>query len=132
MRYLLHPRGAGEEPGWAMVPGDYAPQPGEAVVDRRPEPGEVWDATSGSLRQRTDAEKLALAKQGKRGELTAAFDREGGADFSTPWVAVGVLAATPADPRITALKTRTTKLRDKLAAVEAATTEAEVRAVSWT
>ncbi len=132
MRYLLHPRGAGEEPGWSTVSADYTPQPGEAVVDRRPAAGEVWDAASGSLRQRTDAERLAAAKNAKRGELQAAFDRECGADFSTPWVAVGVLAASPTDPRVGALKTRTAKLRDKLAAVEAAKTEAEVGAVSWT
>ncbi len=122
----------GEPPAWRAIADPRDAATGEAVVDRKPEPGEVWDAASGSLRQRTDAERLALAKQGKRGELTAAFDREGGADFSSPWVAVGVLAATPADPRITSLKTRTGKLRDKLAAVETAKTEAEVGAVSWT
>ncbi len=122
----------GEPPAWRAIVDPRDAVTGEPVVDRRPEPGEVWDATSGSLRLRTDAERLAVAKAAKRGELYAAFARECGADFGSAWVAVGVLAASPTDPRVGALKTRTAKLQTKLAAVEAATTEAEVGLVSWT
>ncbi len=75
---------------------------------------------------------LAVLKRHKRAEMQAAFARECEADFGpTPWVAVAVLASSPTDARVTALKTRATKLRDRLASVEGATTVAEVGAVRW-
>ncbi len=82
-------------------------------------------------RQLADAE-LPAAKTRKRAEMQAAFARECEADFGpTPWIAVGVLASSPTDARVTSLKTRATKLRDRLASVEGATTVAGVEAVRW-
>ncbi len=79
-----------------------------------------------------DAAALATAKQIKRIELQAAFARECEADFGPmPWVAVAVLASNPIDARITALKARATKLRDRLASVDAAASVADVEAVRW-
>ncbi len=75
---------------------------------------------------------LAVLKRHKRAEMHAAFARECQADFGpTPWIAVGVLASSPTDARITALKARATKLRDRLASVDAAASVADVEAVRW-
>ncbi len=75
---------------------------------------------------------LAVLKRHKHSEMRAAFARECEADFGpTPWNAIAVLASSPQDARISALKTRATKLRDRLAAVDGATTVAEVEAVRW-
>ena len=77
------------------------------------------------------AEILAAERAGKRAEMEAAFAAECGAEFPSPWVAVAALAADPRDARITALRARATKLRDKLAAVDSAATLEAVRAISW-
>ncbi len=75
---------------------------------------------------------LSVLKRHKRAEMQAAFARECEADFGpTPWIAIGVLANSPTDARFTSLKTRATKLRDRLASVEGATTVAGVEAVRW-
>ncbi len=76
-----------------------------------------------------EAEIPPALKASKRGELEAAFVSGCEADFSSPWSALGAL---PTDPRLPALKGRAVAYREKLALVEAATTEAGVRAVSWT
>lgn len=132
MPYLLHLRGDDETPGYSVVADDYVPAAGEVVVDERPEDDEVWDAATGSLRPRTDAETLDEAKARKKKELEAAFAAECARDFASPWVAVGVIAASSNDPRIEALDMRTDKLESKVNEVEAASTEAEVEAVAWT
>ncbi len=131
MYALIDPQD-GREPSYRLIREAAEAQPGEVVVEQQPPPGSVWEAASKRLRPRTDAENLAVAKEAKRAELHAAFARECEADFgATPWVAIAVLASSPTDARVTSLKTRATKLRDRLAAVDGATTVAGVEGVRW-
>ncbi len=104
--------------------------PAGCVEERPPEGFHAprWDG-SGWIEAKPEAEILAALKASKRAELEAVFVSGCEADFSSPWSALGAL---PTDPRLPALKARAVAYREKLAAVEAATTEAEVEGVEWT
>ena len=115
-----------------VLVGDGAPLP-PGCVESRPPSGlhsPRWDGSRWA-EGKPAPEMLATAKHDKRAEIGVAFARECEADFPSPWVAVGVLAANPIDPRVAALKSRVGKLQSKLAAVDGAATVAEVGAVAW-
>ena len=118
----------GEPVGYRLVRGD-GDEADAALVFDTIEEGAVWDAGSGRPRSPAPSEELEGIKAERRAGLEAAFVSGCEADFGSPWAAVG---APPTDPRAVALRARAEKYRVKLAAVDAATTEAEVGAVSWT
>lgn len=73
MRYILFAPVHGESPGYAHY-DEGTPVPAGAVLyERKPQPGEVWDATTGSLRFPTPAEVLEAAKETKRAEFSKAM-----------------------------------------------------------
>ena len=80
---------------------------------------------------------LVAAKAAKRAELAGAFVGANTAlypeveDVFSIWLAVPEYAADPNATRPTAIRANITRLRDRLAAVEAATTVAGVEAVAW-
>jgi len=116
--------------------GDHDPTPPD-TVKTRPQEGFHRPRWTGSAWEegKPAAEILAVLKAQKRAEMEAAFADETAQSFGggPAWVGVmvGALATDPRDARIAALKTRATKLRDKLAAVGAATTIEAVGAVRW-
>lgn len=107
-------------------------------VESRPPEGYHRPRWTGSAwtEGKAGAEVLAVAKDSKKRQLEQAFADETAASFGggAAWagVMVGALATDARDARITALKARVVKLRDKLAAVEGATTIAEVETITWT
>ena len=128
MPYALIDPKDGQRPGYRLV-GEGEALLGEIVVEHEPEG--VWDAARGVMRAPTDAERLADLKAARRAEMEAAFSAECGASFSSVWAGLGVMASSPQDARVTALKTRAAKLQTKLAAVEGAATLEAAGAVSW-
>lgn len=136
MYHALHSPKDGEAPAWRAIDGPSDAMPGEAVVEERPKEGGVWDDAALDLRPRTEAEILAALKASKRAEMEAAFAGETAQSFGggPAWAAVmvGAFATDARDARIAALKTRTAKLQQRVAAVNTATTQAAVEGVSWT
>lgn len=143
MPYLLHPRGEGVEPGWAVVPEDYEPEAGEVLLQRRPEPGEVW--ALGKLRPKQAAELLSEARAEKLDDIAAdaiahlsgLFTEGKGRDEVVFLVAGHVLKICQAlditpDPRLSEVVATGTKAMEKKAQVEAATTVEELEGVGWT
>lgn len=105
----------------------------ENCVEARPPAGlysPKWNG-SGWFEGRPAGEVLAALKAAKRAELETAFASECEASFPSLWAALGVIAASPQDARVTALKARAAKLQTRLAAVEGAATIEAVRAVAW-
>lgn len=130
MYALLNPQD-GKEPAYQAIASREDAPTGAVVVGEIP-PGSVWDSASGALRPKRGAEELAGIKAAKRAELGAAFARACEADFpGGPWAALGVLASSPQDARVTSLRGRTAALQTKTRAVDQATTGAEVGAVTW-
>ncbi len=142
MPYLLLPREDGGV-GYAWVDENYEPAAGEIVLEREPEDDEVIDA--GSLRPKTEAEKLEEAKEHKIGELardaigdlSGLFTPGAGRDETALLVAGHVLSICEAlniqpDPRLTEVVQTGEKALVKKAEVEEAGSVEEVEAVAWT
>lgn len=109
----------------------------EGTVDTRPPEGfhrPRWDGSKW-VEGKPSAEILESLKVAKRSEMEQAFATETAQSFGGgsgwPGVMVGVLATNPQDTRISALRTRTQKLSQKLSDVSNATTTAGALAVAW-
>ena len=118
------------EDGAALPPGH---------IEERTPPGFHRPKWTGSAwtEGMTGAEILANAKSAKRDELARAFVGANTAlypeveDAFSIWLAVPEYAADPNATRPTQIRANIAQLRDRLAAVEAATTVAGVEAVAW-
>lgn len=69
MPYALSNLRDGEPPGIRAIRTPDEAGAGEAVVEDRPDPDHVWDASSGVLRPLTPGEELARAKAAKKAAL---------------------------------------------------------------
>lgn len=138
MYYALYKPSDGEEPGWRVADGpEDVANPGEVIVELPGEPVGVWDAARGALREKTAGEQLDKAREAKRAELSRAFVvanttlyPETEPEYAI-WLAVPEYAATPNGERPKAVRANITRLRERLAAVDAATSVAAVEAVRW-
>lgn len=148
MPWLLQHLVQGESPGaYSWVETDHIPAEGEVLVQNDPV-GQVWDAATSSVRNRTvdeqaqfEASRLALIKAKKRAELVAAADAAYQAEI--PSFAGVVVAAKFVPPGNTQyLNARELTIFNKIQAgyskvlslldqVDAATTTAEVQAIVW-
>lgn len=112
--------------------------PGGCIESRPPEGFQAPKWTGSAWTEgRAASEVLSDAKAAKRAELSRAFVEantalypETEAAFSI-WLAVPEYAASPNGARPQAIRANIARLREKLAAVGAATTVERVRAVSW-
>jgi hypothetical protein len=141
-RYLLHPRGDGEEPGYSLVADDYEASVGEVVVDEDPS-GKVWDGPVGELRARTASEDLAYAKAQKEAELRDAANAwyqssvRGfeGAIVAAKYGRSGLTALNAEERSVfDEMNANYTKLKNLIGQVRdpATDTVAEVEAIAWT
>lgn len=118
--------------------GDGQEMPPNHVESRPPEgfhapkwTGSAW--TEG----KSQAERLAAAKEAKRAELAWAFVAANTTLYSETapeyaiWLAVPEYAATPNGQRPQAIRANIARYRERLVAVNAAATEADVEGVVW-
>lgn len=118
--------------------GDGQEMPPSCIGSRPPEgfhapkwTGSAW--TEG----KSQAERLVEAKEAKRAELARAFVAANTALYpeAAPeyaiWLAVPEYAATPNAQRPQAIRANIARLRERLAAVNAATTVEAVAAILW-
>jgi hypothetical protein len=111
---------------------------GTPVVEDVP-PGWVWDAAAGQLRARTSSEALGYAKTLKRREIKQAADAEyaekvsmfDGDVVAGKWGRQVALNAYETSV-LASMQDIYSRLRQKIQAVNAATTVAEVEAIAWT
>jgi hypothetical protein len=140
VKYLLHLRGDGEEPGYSLVADSYEALEDEVVVDEEPS-SKVWDAATQSLRYRTPSEDLQAAKASKEAELRDAADGwyQGsvrafeGAIVGSKYGRSGFTALNAEERAIfDEMNANYTRLKDLISQVRAATTVSEVEGISWT
>lgn len=128
----------GQEPGWRAVPDGYQPRPDEYVFADPPPEGWIWDATTQSVRPRTNTEDLAKAKADKETELRNAADAWYRSNIRAFEGAVVVYKASTG-AALTAAETTIRNqmnanyltLQTKVGTVRSATTLADVQAVVW-
>lgn len=132
---IVSPRD-GQPCGMKYVRGAAEADSPALVFDAVPE-GAVWDAGTGKPRPVNDAERLAAAKEAKRSELARAFVSantvlypETAPEYAI-WLAVPEYAATPNGQRPQAIRANIARFRERLAAVNAASTLEAVAAVAW-
>jgi hypothetical protein len=139
MAYVLENLADGQHPGVRAI-GDASNAPaGAVVVDEAPPAGYVWDAAAQSMRARSAAESLDYAKTLKRREIKASADAEyldkvsmfDGDIVAGKWGRQVALNAYEASVRNT-MQDIYSRLRQKIQAVNAATTIAEVEGIAWT
>lgn len=136
MRYAITNPEHGKEVGWRLIGDQDEINPGEMTVSTDPT-GKVWDEVEQRPRPRTSAENLEELRDSKYREIRqAAFAEQdtylapGYEDRDYIHIILAVMQNKP-DPRQNALIDIKTKLDTKIGQINAATTEAEVEAISW-
>lgn len=136
--YAVYNPQDGQEPGWRAVPDGYQPRPNEYVFADPPQEGWIWDASTQSVRPRTNAETLTKAKADKETELRNAADIWYRSNIRAFEGAVVVYKAstgavlTAAETTIrNQMNANYQTLQTKVGTVRSATTLADVQAVVW-
>lgn len=126
----------GRPVGYKLIKDRNSAENPALVFDIVPD-GSVWDASSGKPRLLNVAEILAAAKEAKRSELARAFVAanttlypEVESEYAI-WLAVPEYVASPSGTRPTVVRNNILRFQDRLSKVSAATTVAEVEAVTW-